>query len=230
MKKEFKILYGVLAVMVLAVTIIGTTYAYWVATARSESGAVNTESTIYSISMQINPLYHDFSIIPMNDTDALKALKNKCKDKYNRGACAAYNVYIYDYNENLEYISGYMDIEANNMQNLSYMMLRLSDTFDEETCIAMELESGNVENYCVVKEATPMGEGVGLSLGDSYDVRGMEDTKFILLFWLSNLNYSQNQFDIGSFYATITMQAGNGGEIKGSIANAIKIEDVVGGE
>lgn len=222
MKKEFKLLYGVLAVMILAITTIGATYAYWVASAQSASNTLQTESTIYSISMNITPLYDGFSVIPMDDDDALKALKKQCKDKYNRGACFAYNIYVYDYNVDLEYISGVMDITTNNMQNLSYMMLQLSDTYDETSCVTL---AGTNENYCIVKEATSIGDGVGLSLGDSYDVSNVTSVKFILLLWLSNLEYSQNEVDIGSFEATVTMQAGNGGQIKGSIFNSIKLGD-----
>lgn len=214
--------YCLLMVCVLAITTIGATYAYWVATAESASNTVQTKSTIYSISMQINPLYHDFSVIPMNDKDVLKALKNRCKDKYDRGACSAYYIYVYDYSENLDYISGYMDVETDNMQNLSYMMLRLSDVYDEEQCIKVG-ESEDI--YCIAHETTAIGDGVNLSLGDSYDVKGMADTKFILVMWLSNFKYSQNDVDIGSFNATVTMQAGNGGEIKGTIAEAIKISN-----
>lgn len=225
MKKEFKLLYGVFAIMILSITTIGATYAYWTASTSSLNNAVNTSSTIYSISMDITPLYHDFSIIPMDDMDALKALKNQCKDKFDRGACSAYSIYVYDYNTDLNYISGVMDITTNNMENLSYMMLRLSDTYNEDRCVTIE-----EENYCIVQEATSMGEGVGLSLGDAYDVTGMTSTKFILLIWLTNLNASQNDVDIGNFDAVITMQAGNGGEIKGSISSAIKIEDIGNGE
>ena len=175
--------------------------------------------------MNIDPLYHDFSFIPMNDIDVLKALRNQCRDKYDRGACSAYKIRVYDYNEGLSYISGFMDITTNHMTNLSYMMLRISDFFEDESCVSIE-----DENYCVVQEATAMGDGQNLSLGDAYDVTGLSETKFVLVIWLTNLNTSQNEFDIGSFNAVVTMQAGNGGEIKGSISSALKIEDVENGE
>ena len=225
MNRKFKLLYAILAISILSITTIGTTYAYWTASTSSQSNAVYTKSTIYSISMDILPLYHDFSIIPMDDTDALKALNNQCKDKYDRGACSAYTIYVYDYNKDLEYISGYMDILTDNMENLSYMMLRLSDTYDENTCVMIEEET-----YCIVKDATPIGDGVKLSLGDAYNVAGMSSTKFILLIWLSKLSFSQNNIDVGNFNAIVTMQAGNGGKIQGSIASAIKIESIENSE
>lgn len=236
MRIKFKLLYAVLVVLVLMITTIGATYAYWAASASSMENSVNTSSTIYSISMQINPLYpkfealSDFSVIPMNDMDALKALKNECFDKYDRGACYAYSIYVYDWNKDLDFISGYMDVTVNNMANLSYMMLRVSDNFDDNSCVTLELDGANGDNtnsknYCIVKEATAVGDGVGLSLGDSYDVIGTESTEFILLLWLSNLKESQNDYDIGEFNAIVTMQAGNGGEIKGSISNSLVVDN-----
>lgn len=219
-KREYKLLYVILMILVLVIATIGSTYAYWAATTSSTSNALNTGSTIYSISMELNPLYHGTTFIPMDDTDALKGLGNECKDKYGRGACSAYTIYVYGYNEGLDYISGVMNINTTNMQNISYMMLRISDEYNEENCVKIENE-----NYCIAKEATPMGEGKDLSLGDKYDVRGMTSTKFILLMWLSNLEESQNDTDVGSFNAEVTMQAGNGGKIQGTIQSAIHIEN-----
>ena len=239
MKGNKRFIYMFLMIVVASIMTIGSTYAYWTATTKSEMGAVNTKSTTYSISMSVNGLFEGFSVIPMNDEDALKALSNGCYDKYGRGACSAYTIDVYDYSEDLDYISGYMDLTTNNMQNLSYMMFRLSDEYNEENCVKIEKEKypeatseedKEYENYCVVKSATPMGDGKELSLGDSYDVYGMESIRFILLIWLSNLKESQNNIDIGSFNAVITMQAGNGGKIRGSISSVLIVDDVVGGD
>lgn len=225
MKRKFLVLYVVFTVVVLSVTTIGATYAYWTATTQSQSSAVNAGSTIYSISMDIFPVYNDFSFIPMNDSDALKAIKNKCRDKYDRGACTAYRIHVYGYNEKLDFVSGFMNVATNNMVNLSYMMLREEEIYDESRCAQIEDKS-----YCIVQEASPVIVGEKLSLGSAYDVTGMTETDFILLIWLTNLNTSQNEFDIGSFNATVTMQAGNGGEIKGSIASAIEVNPNIEGE
>ena len=218
--REYKIIYVVLIAMVLTISTIGSTYAYLTATINSVNNTVNTSSTTYSISMDITPIYSGFSYIPMNDEYALKALRNKCKDKYDRGVCSAYKIRVYGYNEGLDYISGIMDITTDNMANLSYMMYRLSNTYDEDKCVDID-----GEYYCISYEATPMGEGTNLSLGDSYDVRGMADTKFVLMIWLTNLNENQNESDIGNYNATITMQAGSGGEIRGTIASAIVMDN-----
>lgn len=219
MKKEGYILYGILMVAILAISVIGSTYAYITATTSSSNNSVKTKSTIYKISMNINPIYDGFSFIPMNDTDALKAVKNKCKDKYDRGACSAYKILVYDYDENLNYISGYMNITTENMKNISYMMLEKTDEYNEDNCVQIE-----EKNYCVAKEATKAIEEEDLSIGDSYQVSGLKEKELILVMWLTNLNESQNEFDVGSYQATVTIQAGNGGEVKGTIASAVKLD------
>ena len=111
-------------------------------------------------------------------------------------------------------------VTTNNMTNLSYMVYRISDTYNEDICVDI-----NDKYYCKVLEPAAMGDGVGLTLGDKYDVYGTESTEFILLIWLTNLDVSQNAFDIGSFNAVVTMQAGNGGEIKGVISSAVVPEE-----
>lgn len=215
---KMKIIYLIIFLVVVFVLSTGVTYAYLTATTSSGEDSVKTESTIYSISMNLSPLYNDFSFIPMNNEDAVKALRNECRDKYGRGACSAYRMDIYGYSENLNYVSGYMDVTTNNMANLSYMVYRISDTYDEETCVNI-----NDKSYCVVQEARSVGDGVGLTLGDKYDVTGTESTEFILLVWLTNLATSQNDTDIGNFSAVVTMQAGSGGEIKGVISNTVVV-------
>lgn len=217
---EIKKLYLILFIVVVFVLGTGTTYAYWTATTSSTSEAIKTESTIYSINMEILPLYNDFSFIPMNDNDAVKALKRGCKDKYDRGACAAYKMRVFGYSNTLGYVSGYMDITTNNMINLSYMMYMESDTYDEDNCVSIE-----DKNYCKVLEPNHMGDGKNLTLGDKYDVAGTESVEFILLLWLTNLDERQNEFDIGNFNAVVTMQAGSGGEIKGVISSAINVDN-----
>ena len=51
MKKN---IYLILFIVVLGVSIIGSTYAYWTATATSPSKSVNTASTGYNIKMLID--------------------------------------------------------------------------------------------------------------------------------------------------------------------------------
>ena len=222
--KEFRALYAVLIVMVIFVSTMGSTYAYFTARTNSAANAVSTASTTYSISMDIDPVYTGFSMIPMNDEYALKGIKNECMDKYNRGVCHVYKIRVYGYSDTLDYVSGFMDVTTNNIDNLSYMTFGSSDTYDEEDCVEID-----GKYYCKSVDVTPVGEGHNLSLGSSYDVVGKADTNILLMVWLTNLDVNQNDSDIGDFNATVTMQAGNGGEIKGTIASAIVLDNEQGG-
>ena len=213
MKKK---IYLILFIVVLGVSIIGSTYAYWTATATSPSKSVNTASTGYNIKMLITPLYSDFRFIPMDNSDALTALKNGCRDKYDRGACSAYTININGYDENTNFISGTMDVTLENITNLSYMVLEEQEEYDEDNCVTI-----NEKNYCISTNATPVGDGINLSLGDHYEVTNTTETNLILLIWLTNLDESQNDVDLGDFSSVITFSMGSGGEIKGSIAASI---------
>ena len=94
-----------------------------------------------------------------------------------------------------------------------------TDEYNEDNCVQIE-----EKNYCVAKEATKAIEEENLSIGDSYQVSGLKEKELILVMWLTNLNESQNEFDVGSYQATVTIQAGNGGEVKGTIASAVKLD------
>ena len=228
MNKKIKVTYVFIASLVLAIMTMGGTYAYLAATAYSAVNDVNTDSKTYSISMEITPIeeYTGFSFIPMNDEDVIKALNNKCKDKYDRGACSAYNIKVFGYSNELDYISGYLDISTENMENISYLTLEektLSpEATEEEIATCAEI---NEKNYCIKQPATSMGNGKELPLGESYSVLGLQEKNIILVMWLTNLNKNQNTTDIGDFNTTVTILAGNGGEIKGTIASSIQVND-----
>ncbi|MEE3343355.1 MAG: hypothetical protein VZS44_04615 [Bacilli bacterium] len=222
--KKHRIIYIAIIVIVLILSVLGSTYAYLTAKTESASNTIKAASTSYSLSMEISPLYNDFRIIPMDDTDVIKALKNKCKDKYNRGACSAYEINVNGYDDSLQTLTGKMDIELINIMNLSYMMFEEKEEIEsEETCINID-ENNNSRIYCKTIDATPVLEGEDLSLG-VYDVTNTTDKNFMLVVWLSNINGSQNDYDIGDYNAAITFAMGNGGSITGNIAASIGKEE-----
>ena len=217
--RKFKAIYALLAIFTFCLMSTGVTYAYFAANVRSESNSIQTESITYSINLDVRPIegYTGFSLIPMNNQDAMKALRNECKDKYNRGACQAYTIRVYGYSERLDHISGYLEFNTNNMENLSYMVLEEDNESEDENCLTI-----NEKRYCLSKEATSIKEEY-LSLGNSYEVTGLAEKNLALVIWITNLNENQNDTDIGEFETTVTISAGDGGEIKGTIANALLI-------
>ena len=225
MSRKSKYIYIILLITILALSTVGSTYAYF--TSRAESGAseISTKSSSYSINLTITPLYHDFSLIPMDDDDALKALKNNCHDKYGRGACSAYKVKVDGYDDSLGYISGTINTNLEGIENLSYMFLEQTDTTNDNNCINIDNN-----NYCVSQSSTPIITEENKTLVPKYNIVNTTEKNFILLVWLSNKNYSQNDTDIGNFDSTITFSMGDGGEIKGSISSAVNINNDVKSE
>lgn len=221
LKEKFKHIYTIILIATLIICTIGSTYAYWSATASSSENSLKTSSSTYSISMEITPLYSGFSFIPMDDEDIVKGLNNQCRDQHNRGACSAYKIHIYGYNPDLNFISGKMDVTTNNIENLSYTMFEEQTTYDETKCVKIA-ENTQEKIYCQYLQATPVFEGKELTLGDKYDVSNTTEKNFILLIWLTNLEESQNEKNIGTFNGIVTFAMGSGGEIKGSISAVIE--------
>ena len=212
-------IYIILIIFMLVISVIGSTYAYLTATTRSGSD-VGAGSRGYSLSMGITPIYNDFSMIPMDDEDVMKGLRNQCKDKYDRGSCHAYNINVYDFDDAITAISGSINVSTNNISNLSYMVFEESDEDDDNSCITI-----NSINYCVLINTNRISVDTDMSLGDNINVAGMSEKNLLLVLWLSNLNESQNEYDVGDYNAEVTMSlGGNGGEIKGNINGIINNE------
>lgn len=207
-----KYFYVIVIIVVLFFSIVGSTYAYL--TSRAESvNSIKTSSSTYSLSMNITPVYNDFRFIPMDDFNVIKALNNGCKDKYNRGACSAYRIRVYDYDVKLKSVYGKMDVELSNIVNLSYMFFEeVEENIENGTCVTIDEKI-----YCMSKEATPVLEGKDLPFGN-YNIENTTEKSFLLVIWLSNLDESQNSYDLGDFNATVTFSMGDGGSITGNIA------------
>lgn len=226
MKNKIRVYYLIFAIGLLSLTTIGATYAYWISSA-SSGNVISTNSTSYSISMSIRPLYHGFSLIPMNSDDTVKAIASKCKDKYDRGACSAYVISVSDYNEGLKFISG--TISANtNIENLSYVIMApKSVSASDNSCSSIELgdeDVSDVREFCLYNDYTKFENNIEQILIESYDVSAVSSVDFILIIWLENKDRSQNEDGIGSFKANVTISAGSGGKIQGVINDAIEID------
>ena len=216
MKRYF---YIFLIIFMFITCVVGATYAYF--SRLTESGNdIGVSSYNSSVSMNINPVYNDFSLIPMDNEDIFKAINNKCKDKEDRGACNLYNININGYDESIEYISGTINTKLDNIVNLSYMVFEEVDydITNNDNC----LEVDDIK-YCVGKEATLITSEEVMSLGNNYDLRGYDNKNLLLAIWLSNLDTNQNSFDIGNYTSEVTIFFGDEiTRVSGSISSTLK--------
>ena len=226
--RELKYTYVVVIIFMLVVCVIGSTYAYLTSTANS-SNDVGTGSTGYNVSMRITPIYSDFALIPMDDNDALKAIGNECKDKYNHGACNLYNINVYGYDSSISAISGKINTSLDGITNLSYMVLEEVDynIDNEDDCVSIDSS-----NYCFGKVQTHVVPDTDMSLGDNYNVFGLDSKNLLLAIWVTNLNENQNSFDIGNYNSVVTVfLGGDGGQVSGSINGTLEnYSNLQGGE
>ena len=105
------------------------------------------------------------------------------------------------------------------MENISYTVLEETDEYDETKCITIE-----EKNYCLGIETIHMEKETDQSIGNSYNVVGKTEKNLILVIWLTNLNENQNASDIGNYTAEVTILAGNGGQIKGTISGVVQTD------
>ena len=218
---KIKIYYIIFAIGIISLTTVGSTYAYFAAMASSEN-VIDTSSSAYSISMIIEPIYHGFSLIPLNYDNTTKAINNKCHDKYNRGACLLYKTKVYDFNSNLKFISGHITAHTE-INNLSYALLAPKIGIeDENLCTNITIENEESKEYCYYQEHTKFIKEEQQQLLNSYDVNNKDNVNLLLVIWLENENRSQNDDGIGTFSSSVTIETGNGGKIEGYINDAIE--------
>ena len=91
-----------------------------------------------------------------------------------------------------------------------------TDNIDGECVVVDE------KNYCISKAVTHVVPDTDMSIGDNYNVVGLQSKNLLLAFWLTNLDTSQNSFDIGDFNANVTILLGkDGGQISGNINSSL---------
>ena len=118
-------------------------------------------------------------------------------------------------------ISGTINTTLNNIQNLSYMVLeKVSYNIEgNSNCVVV-----NEDNYCISKTAELIVNNTDMELGDSsYDVSLLDSKDLLLAIWLTNLDASQNEFDIGSYSSVVSVYIGDDiAHISGSISGTLK--------
>ncbi len=211
-----KMIYTILICINIVILSIGSTYAYISASVSSKKDDIQTSSGNFSINLDITPIapLNNNTMIPMKDDLSEKAYygynNNSCIDKNGATVCYLYEIRVYDYNKNQEFVSASLNIETSNITNLSFRI------FDEE---------GN--NIIITKdEENPyikkIESGIDTEIGSGFDVKNKEELRLKLMIWLTDTGISQNDTDIGTFSGSVTVYAGQGGKVTGKISSIIE--------
>lgn len=198
---KFLFVTSVISLMILA---IGTTFSFFSVSQRSTYDAVVVQANKISLSLKLTPKYTGYSLIPTNDVDIMTAYEQECLDKYDRGACLAYEIEVSNYSTGQDII-GKINFDVTGINNLSYIVL---DEKDE-----------------VYLGKTPIKNGVTerMSLGSNFILtNGTEllptTKKFTILIWLTNLDRDQTEEDAGgTFTASVSYESVYGSKMTGYI-------------
>lgn len=219
--KQAKIFYTATIVLTLIVMCLGSTFAYFASSATTDKNTKLAEAANYSLNLSVTPKYPDpqngpYTIIPMKDVLSDKGYIGydnvPCIDKNGAPVCYVYEIIAYGYNDEIEYLSGSITVETDNINSLSY---RIFDENNQPIAITEDEE----ENPIYYQNAI---SGQEMTIGNAFDVKDKEQITLNLMIWLTDTGVPQNETDIGTFKGHITIYVGMGGQITGKISSAIE--------
>ena len=188
----------VMSVLSLFIILLGSTFSYFNISARSNPNDMSLTAMNFDTSVEVTALHNDKSLIPMDDSDVMKAYSQNCIDDDGYGACQAYNIEITNNGLTNNY-DGIIKFTVNDIVNLKYLVL------DEDNDVYVPQDD--------------VVDGTDLTLGDEFSLDTNESKNFVLIIWLSNLEESQNSYDgHGVFSAVVTYKSTSGSKITGTFS------------
>jgi len=190
---------NVVWVLTLIIMLIGTTLAYFTSQASSEKG-VDTTATKLDISVIVTPKYNHRDLLPTNDSDIFVAYNNMCRDLNNNGACVAYDINVNNGGSSQSYV-GTITFKLNDVTNLNYLVI---DDDDQVYVAKTAVISDSIQ-----------------TLGDSFELSENDSAHFVVVVWVPNYDYSQDDLDAGgNFSAVVTYTTDGGVGVTGVISGA----------
>lgn len=203
-------------VLTFIFVLIGSTFAYFTQTAKSNEGAIATKSATVGISLDISPLYVEKELIPMEDSDVIKAYKDfHCVDINEFGACQAYTIKVENVGEADDY-EGTVSFSLTKIKNLNYLIFdgSILDAEDLDT-----LEENEIRDRYVYKDKTNIVAETDQSLGASFNLPKDGSKTFVMVIWVPNFDRDQFEDDgSGNFSALVTYKSTGNYQITGSIS------------
>lgn len=195
--KESKFLMGT-SILTIIVLLAGATFSYFNVSLESDESVAGFAAMSFSTSVEITALYNDKALVPLDDSDVMKAYNHNCVDDVGYGACQAYSIEIANDADKTSY-DGTIKFTTNGIQNLKYLVLD--------------------ENDNVYASSTGVVSETNQTLGDTFELDNGESKSFVLVVWLSNIDSNQNEYDAGgSFDALVTYTSAHGSRITGTFS------------
>lgn len=209
--KDKKSLLLMLYVFIFIFMCFGVAFSYFTARTRSENSALNVKSGKLTLSLEVASKYAGHKLIPLEDSDVMKAYRNECVDDYGQSACDAYDIEVINDSAKQDVI-GSIDFEIEHIENLNYLVL------DEEERIYQNITK-------IEKSTKNMPLGSNFILDSALETGVPTKRKFTLIIWLSNYDYNQVEDIGGTYKASITYNSIYGQKLSSTVTGSEKESD-----
>ena len=92
----------VTTILSMTILLIGGTFSYFTLSTMSKMDALAVSAGKVRLGLGVSPVYTGYPIIPLKDEYISVAYKQKCKDDLDRGACLAYGLEVFNFEEKSE--------------------------------------------------------------------------------------------------------------------------------
>lgn len=192
----------------IIIMLFGITFSYFTARSRSNNNALDVKSGRLKLALEVDSKYTGYSLIPLNDSDIMKAYNNKCLDNDGNGACVAYDIIVTNDSARQDVV-GKIDFDIKHISNLSYLVL------DEEGKIYQNITK-------IEKSTKNMPLGSNFILEGAFETGTPTQKKFTLIIWLSNYDYDQVEDKGGTFTAAISYNSVYGQKLSSTVSGSEK--------
>ena len=204
-KKGFLLMIYIFCIIIM---LFGITFSYFTARARSKNNALDVKSGHLSLGLEVASKYTGYSLIPLNDSDVMKAYHNKCLDDNGMGACSAYDIIVTNDSARQDVV-GSINFDIEHISNLSYLVL------DEEENVYQNITK-------IEKSTNNMPLGSNFILESALETGIPTKKKFTLIIWLSNFDYNQVEDRGGNFTASISYNSIYGQKLSSTVSGTEK--------
>lgn len=207
MESKRKVIYTITLVILLIAVVVGATYAYFSATAKSDSDikgntldvnlglSAKKISATGSKSENLIPIYDGSISGYASQLETAAQSKYNCVDKYNYTVCQIYEVTISNSGTNDINVNTTLTFNKNNVNNLKWALMSDANT----------VVSGNTHT---ITNNTPD------TIATNTMIKGKSsDTKLYFMVYINNTGKDQTEQDKDGFSGVITVSATTGEKI-----------------
>lgn len=188
---------------IVIITLLGTSFAYFFASANYSGNNITGETFDFGASLSINTIYRANNLVPLRNnlvSTAISKQSNKCIDINNRDVCSLYSITLSNTGDSIV-LSPYITTTSSTYTTTNLKCQLFNSSY---TAVSDVITISNTANGKVY--ITSSGNNVNISLSSTSQT-------YYLAIWLTDTLSSQPDDYSKTFAGTITFDAGNSGMV-----------------